>query len=91
VGFAGLGVLGGSRLGLVVVLPWSAYISACIAAIPAIILFTSLICDGRDDSDRGYCRGCSDSDDTDGSSPLPTGLDYSGNRTATHQPLTCWM
>jgi len=20
-----------------------------------------------------------------------TGLDYSGNRTATHQPLTCWM
>ena len=20
-----------------------------------------------------------------------SGLDYSGNRTATHQPLTCWM
>jgi len=57
-----------------VVLPWSAYISACIATIPAIILFISLICDDRDDSDdndRGDCRGCSDSDDTDSSSLLP--------------------
>ena len=71
VGFVGLGVLGGSRLGLVVVLPWSAYLSACIATIPAIILFISLICDDRDDSDRGDCRDCSDSDDTGGSSPLP--------------------
>ena len=83
VGFVGLGVLGGSRLGLVV-LPRSAYISACIAAIPAIILFISLICDDRDDrddsddSDRGDCRGCSDSDDAGDSSPLPFPADRGG-------------